>query len=394
MKAKPTVLVFSQHYLPGYRACQLIFPLSNLISRLGEEIDFHIITLDRDAGSKQPYDHISLGEWNQIDRAKVWYLNPQSLAVKPFVELFNEIEPDVIYLNSFFDNILTQRVLWARRLGQLGDTPIILAPRGELSSDQLKLARIKKRIYLQFAKMMKLYDDLVWHAVSEDEQTDIANLLGFVKDHQIRVAMNLHFSEDNPVVQTKIRVDRQSLRICYLSPIAPEYCLEFTLRVLAQIKIPIVFTIYGPIAVEDYWEECQVSIAKLPENIETSYQGDIPFSAIKPALTQHDLLFLPASKGCQEYVMFAALASGMPILTSAPAGNQLLDAVIKQYQVGWAYSTDTIDPFVKSIETLASWTEAQHSVFAEKANRLLHGQLNDIEALILHRTLFASVAGG
>lgn len=391
MRKKLTILVFCQHYLPGYRACQLIFPLSNLVNRLGEEIDFHIITLDRDAGSKQPYDRISLGEWNQIGRAKVWYLNPQNLAVKPLVELFNEIEPDVIYLNSFFDNILTQRVLWARRLGQFGNTPMILAPRGELSSDQLRFARIKKKLYLQLAKMMKLYDGLVWHALSEDEQIDIVNRLNFVKDQQVSIAMNLRFSEDNLVIQPKVRMNQHPLKLCYLSPIAPDYYLKFVLSILTQLKIPITFTIYGPIVSETYWEECQASIAKLPKHIKTDYQGDVPFPAIKSTLNQHDLLFLPVSKGCQEYVIFAALAAGIPLLTSYPIGNQQLDNAIKQYQVGWAYSVDTIEPFITSIEALANWTDEQHSVFTNKMQQLIQEQLNDIETLILHRVLFSSV---
>ncbi len=388
MDRKSTVLVFSRHYLPGYRACQLIYPLSNLVNRLREEINFYIITLDRDAGSKDPYDNIVPGEWNQVNGVNVWYLNPQNLAVKTLVELFNEIEPDVIYLNNFFDNILTQRILWTRRMGQLGKTPIVLAPRNELSSSALKSGWLKKKIYLQYAKMMKLYDNLIWHAASEDEQADITNVLDFVTLRQIRVAMNLSFSEENPVTQPQVKTNSQPLRLCYLSPISPEHQLHFVLSVLAQIKIPIAFTIYGPIVTDAYWAECQASIALLPENIQTDYQGNVPFLAVKSTLAQHDLLFSPVSDGCQEYVIFAAVAAGIPILTSGSISNQRLDDALKQNILGWSYSLEVTDSFVASIEALGNWTAEQHSVFAQQTQQFAHEQLNDTEALILHRTLF------
>jgi len=389
MDRKLTVLVFSRHYLPGYRACQLIYPLSNIVNRLRKEIDFYIITLDRDASSRNPYDNISLGEWNQIDGVNVWYLNPQSLAVKTLVELFNEIEPDVIYLNCFFDNILTQRVLWARRLDQLGKTPVILAPRDELSNSRLKLGWLKKKIYLQYAKMMKLYDNLIWHAVSEDERIDITNTLDFVTSRQVRVAMDLIFSEENGVTQPKTKINSPVLRLCYSSPVSPEYQLHFVLSVLAQIKTPIAFTIYGPIVTDDYWEECQALIAALPENIQTDYQGNVPFLTVKSTLAQHDLLFSPMSGGCQEYLIFAAVAAGIPILTCDPISNQQLGEALKQNILGWAYSLEATDSFVTAIEALGNWTAEQHLVFAQQAQRFTHEQLNDTKALILHRILFA-----
>lgn len=390
MNKKPVVLAFNKHYLPGYRAGGLIRTLSNMVDRLGKEIDFHVVTLDRDAGSKEPYSDIQQGDWNTVGLAKVFYLNAQRLSVRPFVELFNEIEPDVIYLNSFFDNILTHRVLWARRLGQLGAVPVILAPRGELSRDELNIKWFRKKLFLHFAKAMKLYSDMNWHATDEQEKEDISQALDYVKRHEIRVAPNLMPTEDRPMVERKARGDNDPLRVCFLSRIYPIKNLDFALKILAQVKVPIVFTIYGPQEVVPYWKECESLISSLPGNIKVIYEGEGHPFLVKQMLAQHDLFFLPSQDERYGNVIHEALVAGLPVLIS----DQTPWSDVQKNGAGWVFPLNTVDSFVYTIEEVSRWPVEQQEAAAQRAQRYIAERTKDTEALVLSRLLFTSVLAG
>src|SRR3546814_13762415 len=52
---RPCVAVFLRGYLPGYRSGGPLQSIANLVSRLGDEFDFRIITADRDLGNTSPY---------------------------------------------------------------------------------------------------------------------------------------------------------------------------------------------------------------------------------------------------------------------------------------------------------------------------------------------------
>ena len=60
---RPVILVFVRHYLPGFR-CGPIRSVANLVSQLGERLDFRIVTLDRDVGESEPYNDLATdGAW-------------------------------------------------------------------------------------------------------------------------------------------------------------------------------------------------------------------------------------------------------------------------------------------------------------------------------------------
>ena len=77
---KLKVLCFCDFYLPGYRAGGPIRTIANMVLNLGDEIDFHIVTRDRDFGSNEPYRGVAIDAWNTVGKAKVFYASPASLS--------------------------------------------------------------------------------------------------------------------------------------------------------------------------------------------------------------------------------------------------------------------------------------------------------------------------
>ncbi len=388
MNKKPTVLTFNKFYLPGYRAGGPIRTLSNMVDRLGKEINFCIVTLDRDSRSNQPYGDILHREWNTVGHAQVMYFNPRGISIRQLVKFFNEIGPDVIYLNSFFDNNFTQRILWARRLGLLDKVvPIILAPRGEFSSGALGLKQIKKKIYLSFVKIIGLYSDLVWHVSSKHEQKDLLQTLDFVCLTDVHIAMNLAPVEEQELIKRTMRSNEEPLRVCFLSRISPMKNLNFALKVLAQVVSPVVFTIYGPKEVVSYWEECNSLIASLPANIKVNYLGEIQPHAVKQTLAHHDLFFLPTRGENYGHVIHEALAAGLPVLIS----DQTPWGETQKREVGWVFPLSSLNPFIELIEEACNWTFEQHEQIAHRAQLFATEKATDTHNLTDNRDLFLNV---
>src|SRR5690606_13980179 len=116
--SRPVVLTFVHYYLPGYKSGGPIRTIANMAARLGDEIDFRIVTCDRDATETAPYPHLADEEsWLDVGKAKVLYLPPSRRSLRNMSRIMRETPHDILYLNSFFDPVFTLRPLLARRLG-------------------------------------------------------------------------------------------------------------------------------------------------------------------------------------------------------------------------------------------------------------------------------------
>src|SRR2546427_3868581 len=161
---KPIVLALVRYYLPGYKSGGPVRTIVNLVDHLSDDIEFLIVTSDRDALDPAPYSDIRVDAWNRVGKALVYYVSPAKQTVRGFLSLIAHTHHDVLYLNSFFDPIFTQRPLLARRLGLLPSKPVVIAPRGEFSAGALTFKRWKKLPYKWFAATLGLYRGLIWQA--------------------------------------------------------------------------------------------------------------------------------------------------------------------------------------------------------------------------------------
>jgi glycosyltransferase involved in cell wall biosynthesis len=172
----------------------------------------------------------------------------------------------VLYLNSFFDPVFTQRPLLARQLGLLPNKPVVIAPRGEFSPGALSIKHWKKAPYKSFTSAFGLYRDLIWQASSERELEQIRRAMGTTAQRLI-VAPNLSALSQDEILETNepISKHRESLRVIYLSRISPMKNLDFALRVVRRLKVPVQFDIYGPIDSDPYWQQCRALMVDLPQ---------------------------------------------------------------------------------------------------------------------------------
>ena len=77
---KAKVLVFTDWFLPGYRAGGPVTSMANLTAHLKDEAEFYIITRDTDYCEEKPYENIVSGEWVKVaDNTNVYYVSKHHL---------------------------------------------------------------------------------------------------------------------------------------------------------------------------------------------------------------------------------------------------------------------------------------------------------------------------
>jgi len=388
------VLVFVRYYLPGYRAGGPIRTIANMIDRLGDSFEFKVVTSDRDLGDSKAYPGVETGKWMQQGPALVRYFPPGKMTLKTVAEIIQSTPHDVIYLNSFFDPRFTQQVLVNRKLGRLSARPMVLAPRGEFSEGALALERRKKQIFMKFAKLLRLYENLTWQVSSEFEAADLLRVLpigvgselggALVVSGHVTVAPDLPATGNVALGSRVIEPRIGPLRVCFISRISPKKNLDYALEVLAKVDVPIRFTVYGPVEDPIYWAKCRELIGMLPSNVTVVVEKQIHNSCVIAALEQHDLFFFPTRGENFGHVIHEALRAGLPLLIS----DQTPWRDLKAKGVGWELPLDDVSAFATHIKMVAGWSSDELNRTAIRARALANQVANDPSVVEANRNLF------
>lgn len=381
---KLKILVFSDYYLPGYKAGGPIRSLANLVEKLGDEFNFKIVTKDRDSNDIRPYSGIRVNYWNQVGKAEVFYLSPQNCSLRTIRTLMRSTEYDILYLNSFFSPIFTIKPLLLRRLGMIRNVPTIVTPRGEFSLGALKLKKLKKYLYLKLVKLFGLYNDIIWQASSKYEEKDIRRLFG--SKISVAIAPNL----SSPLYKQAKQLNRKnikvagSLKIIFLSRISKKKNLIGALNILKKIKGKVLFNIYGPLEDKDYWIECTKIIKELPNNIRVQYINSVKHEQVKTLMKEHDLFFLPTFGENFGHVVLEALVSGCPVLIS----DQTPWRNLERKGVGWDLPLNCPEKYQDVLQKCIDMNEQEYNILSKRAHKFGLKIVEDKTALNLNRELF------
>jgi glycosyltransferase involved in cell wall biosynthesis len=379
-----TVLAIVRHYLPLFQSGGPARTLANLVERLGDELQFSIITSDRSvAGGDGRSDEVLADRWNRVDKANVYYASRPNRSVRGLARLIRETPHDILYINSFFDSVFTVKALLARRLGLLPHVPAVLAPRGEFSPAALDLDRWRKVPYLAVALRAGLYRDLVWQASSEREAADIRRTIGGVAESVI-VAPNLpRLSSDEPETVAG-RPPGAALRVVFLSRIVPMKNLAYALRVLRLVRARVDLSIYGPVRDEGYWRECRRLLDCLPDNVKAEYRGEVPSVDVPRVLRSHDLFFLPTRGENYGHAIAEALSVGTPVLIADTTYWRGLE----EAGVGWDLPLADQGRFARCVDYCAGLGSEEYAAWRERIRRHASDRMQDEGAVDANRRLF------
>lgn len=343
------VLTFLGHYLPGWRTGGPVRSLANLVERLGDQIEFRIVTFDRDLDGAR-YEGVEPDRWLPVGKALVRYVRPSIWLPLHVAWIVRRTQYDVLYLNGYFDRTFSLPAYLSRRRAA-GRPSCIIAPRGEFSPGALELKSRRKRMHLRLFRAARRRGQVRWHAASAHEATDIRRVFG--PDADIVVAENPTVVVGSAEAPDRVRGQAPSpLRVLFLSRITPKKNLDMALEVLGRVRCEVDLRIVGAIDDQAYWERCRRRIAALPPHVKVAYEGSKPHEQILRELPTFDLSFLPTRGENFGHSIVEALAAGVPVLISDQTPWRGLAAA----RAGWDLALADPGAYVAAIEEMAGLT--------------------------------------
>ena len=303
---KIKLLIFCDWYAPAFKAGGPIRSIVNLVERFKSQYDIYVFTSDRDINEKKSFKNIIADRWIQQEGYHIWYYSPGTMSYKKVKAVIAEINPNKIYLNSMFSNMVKPMVA-AYMSGRL-----IIAPRGMLRRSALAVKPIKKFMYLRLLKLMGMAPYLSFHSTGEDETKDIKRF--FSKAKRIVLAPNLPVAVNKNLITAEKASGK--LRIVFVGRLHPIKKLDFLLDALTKAKGDIALDIVATREDAEYWRKCKKQISKLQFKIDINNYIDLPHAKIKPLLEKANLFVLPTEGENFGHAIFEALAVGCPVLIS------------------------------------------------------------------------------
>ncbi len=379
---KRRVLLFTDWFLPGFKGGGPIQTIAGMIENLSEDIDFYVVTRDRDLGSILPYPDIESEVWNKFGQAKIYYWQPTLRAKLKILNSIKKINYEIIYLNGVFSFASTVFPLFCCWIGLVKRAQIVIAPRGELSEGALGFKPLKKRMYLAVAKCVGLYAGVLWHASSEFEKEEILvnfgdSLRGIVVAPNLSpkyVVRNDRLHEKTPGI----------VKLVTLSRISRKKNIHYALKLLAKVKGEVKYYIYGPREDKEYWAKCMVLIRNLPSNILVYYMGEIPHENVNNELSQYDYFIFPTLGENYGHVIREAMMAGLPVIIS----NKTPWRDLENKSVGWDLPLEKSELFVEIIDRCIQINDAEYQKSSKKAKRYSIEMSNHADSISANQSLF------
>ena len=379
------ILTFADHYLPGYKAGGPIRTLMNMVARLSDHYRFLLVTRDRDLGEEHGYPGIVPDRWTDQGLARVFYCSPDGLQPVRLARLLRHINFDVLYMNSAFSPRFSILPLLLMRCGLLPSKPVVLAPRGEFSPGALRLKAWKKQMYMAAARVVRLYDRVLWHASTEDEaevirrHAPVDNAIG-----RILIAPNL-YNEPTVCLRAASPTKRVGhVDLVFLSRVSRMKNLDGILRILQGVRGSVTFHIYGPLEDAGYWAECEKAIAGLPSWVQVRYHGPVPPSEVCTVLAGHQFFCLPTWGENFGHVILEALSAGLPLILSDQTPWRNLQA----QNIGWDLPVASQDAFQAVIERCVAMDDHEYRSLSRAARCYAEDYMADPGGLDANRRLF------
>lgn len=348
LSEKPSLLVFADWYLPGFKAGGPIRSISNLLPHLAADFQTFVVTRDHDISNRAVrFEGVVPGEWNEVAGSRVMYLGSASFA--GVFRAFRRAMPAVVYLNSFFSRF-TFKLLVLRWLRVLPKVPVVLAPRGEFSPGALALKRHKKNIYKTFMFELGLCEKITWHASAEKEKTEIlAVLYRYRRREVVKVTANIIVAHDLLGLDSghaqpeckKVEKHPGELKLMHISRISPKKNLLFALKLLQNAPGEISFDIYGPIEDQAYWQQCQTVIRELPRQVKVRHLGDVKPNEVFKVFAGYHFFLFPTLGENFGHVIAESVLAGCPVMVSD--------------RTPWDYLQERGAGFVMALEDEAAW---------------------------------------
>lgn len=350
---KPKVLIFIDWFYPAYKAGGPIRSVANFVQHLHNDFDFYILTSNRDIDGEKDLE-VETNNWIKKDQYSICYLNAESQNPEKYKEIIKSVQPDYFYLNSLFSakfTILPLKVIEDK-------SKIVLAPRGMLGENSLKIKPLKKKVFFVYAKLVGLFNGITWQATTEGEKKEIQKVFPKAK---IKIASNLPFLPNKEEVS---KSDFSSLKLISVGRIVPIKNILFLLEVLKDLDFNLELSLVGPMEDDGYWEKCKTVIAQLPKSCVVNYLGEIPPHELGKVYASHNIYISPTLNENFGHGIVEALGYGLPVIISDKTPWQDLE----KYNAGWVLELNK-SLFLEQLKRLNGFTPEELKTYSDGARR-------------------------
>lgn len=353
MRSKPEVLVLTDWFVPGYKAGGPIQSVSKLVNELEDNIDFSVITGDRDLMEKTTYSGVPIDSWVGVSNHRRYYSSDRNLPHLMKSEL--EKPYDFVYMNSFFSSRFTIKPLfrlWKAKMLQ----KVVLAPRGMLGAGALSIKPLKKRVFITLFKMFGVDKKLRFHATDLSEAVDIQKVFGprnniiIVSNFPVQLSTN-----------TKEVTPRKPLKLVYASRFSPKKNPLFILNLLPEIKgLDYQFALYGTVDDPIYFDKCR---KMMEQDKHTRWHEALPPPDLYKILRQSHFFVLPTLNENFGHAIIEALAHGTPVIIS----DQTPWNDLETFGAGWVIPLSDKERWKKTIRLAADLSDGHYQQMCERA---------------------------
>ena len=307
--SKKKIIIFIDWFVPAFKAGGPISSVRNLCNALEDEFEIYVVTSDTDLGDEQPLKGITSNVWQSFGKINVLFLPYSDQTKERYIQIYKEIKPDVVHLNSLFSKFFTLSPLAILKNAR---TKIVVSPRGMLGPESLKIKPLKKKLFFVMTKVTGLFKKVTWHASSDIEAQEIKKAFG--KKAKVTVAPN--FSYLPKVNEGYLTKNKGELNLICVGRIAPIKNIDFLIKSLSPLQGKVSCKIVGPVENDAYFQECKDLIIKLPANIKVEFIKGVNHIELDALHKESHLFISPTKNENFGHSIVEALGHGCPIIIS------------------------------------------------------------------------------
>lgn len=351
--------------------------IMNLVQSVKDRFDIYIISKNHEINDDKPLEGILPG-WNQFEFGKAFYTSKDEHKFKIITRLIDDVEPDVIYQNSFFsiDDLLP--VLAYKKKHK--NVKVIVAPRGEFYPERFQVGKLKKTVYGKLFRYSGLLKDVYFQGTGQEECMQEKAFLGIPDDHLMNI-QNISLPVNG--LHGSIEKKPNELKLVYVARIHPTKNTLKAIEWLGGLSGNFQYDIYGSIENEMYWKQCQDAIARLPQNITVRYKGVIDHDQVASTIAGYHAYYMPTTGENFGHSIVEAMLMGKPVVIS----DQTPWTDVND-NGGFAISLNDEKAFGATLRNLCEMDEADYRVCEKKIQDYIGKKLNVEETVRNYITAF------
>lgn len=350
--------------------------IMNLVQSVKDRFDIYIISKNHEINDDKPLEGILPG-WNQFEFGKAFYTSKGEHTYKNITRLIENVEPDVIYQNSFFsvDDLLPVLVYKKKHK----NVKVIVAPRGEFYPERLQVGKLKKTVYGKLFRYSGLLKDVYFQGTGQEECMQEKTFLGIPDDHLMNIQ---NISLPVKGLHGSIEKKPNELKLVYVARIHPTKNTLKAIEWLGGLSGNVQYDIYGSIENEMYWKQCKDAIARLPQNITVRYKGVIDHDQVASTIAGYHAYYMPTTGENFGHSIVEAMIMGKPVVISDQTPWTDVNG-----NGGFAISLNDEKAFITALEELVEMNIDKYSVLSGQIENYIKGKLNVDD--IIHQYIMA-----